>query len=414
MNVLAVSYCFPPFSFPRSIQVARLLKHLPHRTVLVCAEDPFASVDRTIEPDAEASLVECVRVRNPIPAWRRMVAMASRRYRVPLLQALDPHGPWMGAALAAVHDYLRGTQQAPDILLTFAQPWIVHRLGLRLKRCLDIPWIAHFSDPWTDNPYAKSTGLAGTLARRAEAETVNNAECLIFTSDETVELVMKKYPSRLRQKAVVVPHCFSPAFDDDPKLSAPASAKVIRSIGNFYGIRTPRPLMDALGILAKESPALVDGWTFENVGSLSPAIKSECGAALSGSGLLRFRDPVSYRESLELMASSAGMILIDAASGCSVFLPSKLVEYIGARRPIFGITPEGTARRLIRELGGTTASPADPAAVSKALGEFLQSLPGNGSRGDSAFRDRFSVDRITAEVDALMAKLTNQPQQQGA
>src|SRR5919199_214438 len=47
---------------PRSIQVARLLKYVSFRTVLVCADERAARKDPTLEPDAEARLEAVLRV----------------------------------------------------------------------------------------------------------------------------------------------------------------------------------------------------------------------------------------------------------------------------------------------------------------------------------------------------------------
>ena len=46
------------------------------------------------------------------------------------------------------------------------------------------------------------------------------------------------------------------------------------------------------------------------------------------------------------------VLVIDAPAIESVFFPSKLVEYISFKIPIFGITPPGTAFNIIEKLGG--------------------------------------------------------------
>jgi glycosyltransferase involved in cell wall biosynthesis len=74
------------------------------------------------------------------------------------------------------------------------------------------------------------------------------------------------------------------------------------------------------------------------------------------------------------MSSASGLMVIDAPvpkNSKSVFLPSKLIEYIGAGLPILGLTPSGTAADLIRDLGGWVADPADSAALKNVMREFL-------------------------------------------
>ena len=51
------------------------------------------------------------------------------------------------------------------------------------------------------------------------------------------------------------------------------------------------------------------------------------------------------------MLNSDGFLVIDAPAIESVFFPSKLVEYISFKIPIFGITPPGTAFNIIEKFG---------------------------------------------------------------
>ena len=64
-----------------------------------------------------------------------------------------------------------------------------HLLGLRLKRKPALPWVEHFSDPWSDNPFRRRFFLSNFLNRRYEAQVVRHADRVIFTSLETLDLV---------------------------------------------------------------------------------------------------------------------------------------------------------------------------------------------------------------------------------
>lgn len=86
-------------------------------------------------------------------------------------------------------------------LRVFGQPRSDHLLGLHLKQRLRLPWLAHFSDPWTDTPFRRQ----GPFCR-----PVNDADRVIFTSAETLELVMRKYPAGRYAKACVLPHAYEP------------------------------------------------------------------------------------------------------------------------------------------------------------------------------------------------------------
>ncbi len=88
-------------------------------------------------------------------------------------------------------------------------------------------------------------------------------------------------------------------------------------------------------------------------------------------GLVSLCPPVGYLEALALARDSAALLVIDAPSRSeSIFLPSKLVEYIGARRPVWAITPPGTSADLVAEWAGgahASADPGEPEAVARML-----------------------------------------------
>ena len=67
------------------------------------------------------------------------------------------------------------------------------------------------------------------------------------------------------------------------------------------------------------------------------------------------------------MKKSDCLLVIDAPSNKSIFFPSKLADYIGSNRPIFGISPKGTTRRILNELGYYCFDTDEYDKISKGL-----------------------------------------------
>jgi glycosyltransferase involved in cell wall biosynthesis len=77
---------------------------------------------------------------------------------------------------------------------------------------------------------------------------------------------------------------------------------------------------------------------------------------------------VPYQESLSVMQGADVLVVIDADIPGSVFLPSKLIDYIGAGRPILGITPlDSATARVIKESGGWVVPPKDTEAFARTF-----------------------------------------------
>jgi len=113
---------------------------------------------------------------------------------------------------------------------------------------------------------------------------------------------------------------------------------------------------------------------FEIVGDVHELNLEQMGLSQLPRGLVEFRPRVNYCDSLTMMSSASGLMVIDAPvakNSESVFLPSKLIEYVGADRPIIGLTPPGTASYLISRLGGWVADPGSAEQVAEVVRQFL-------------------------------------------
>lgn len=413
INLLAVSFAYPPLAYPRSIQVARLIKFLDASTVLVCGDEEDMRKDVTIEPDAESLLKNCLRV--PFDVSRRTKYADRLFYRFHLSQwksrnmAPDKYRTWKSAAVKAIEDFMQVKSYEPDALVTFGQPFTDHLVGLELKRRYGLPWLAHFSDPWVDNPFNDYDEHTKKLNLILEREVVEATDMLAFTSQETVDLVMAKYPPEWKSKTRILPQSFDPAlFEVEPARNAKL---VIRYIGNFYGHRTPAPLIETLRLMLKTGAELLDGVKFELVGLVEAEMLNDGGGNGLPDGLLRVHPPVDYHESLRQMTGADGLLVIDAPAELSVFLPSKLIDYVGAGRPVLGMTPPGAAASLIRELGGTIADSSDIAEMAAALKNFIvllrqrRATPDSKPWGTPGVRDRYDASRVAEKFGEMLEEM---------
>jgi len=223
--------------------------------------------------------------------------------------------------------------------------------------------------------------------------------------------VMAKYPGVLRDKVRTVPHAYEPEVFNVRHVER-KDRLVIRYLGDLYSGRTPRPLIDALRQLLSSDPQIVARFRFEIIGDIHELDLKSMGMEELPEGLLVLRQRVSYDESCELMASANGLMVIDAPAPKgqkSVFLPSKLIEYIGAGRPIIGLTPPGTAANLITDLGGWVADPADSAQLASVMRDFLSFL--SDSDGTSApwgnpnVRKEFEAPNVASKFEQILSEL---------
>ena len=157
-------------------------------------------------------------------------------------------------------DWRRGTRGARaacrrarfDALVSFAQPWSDHLIGLRVHRATGLPWIAHFSDPWTDSPYLRGRRLAAASLGRMEARRHSNGH-----RDRLREFADRRSRDGEVPAGVALEGARRPARIRSRRAVGRAAGGRRRQrltlvhAGRFYdGIRTPEPMLRALATLA--------------------------------------------------------------------------------------------------------------------------------------------------------------------
>jgi hypothetical protein len=397
-RLLALSYAFPPMAVPEAQLIAKRLVNLQGwRADVIAASHVgrWCGVDPEIARYAESRVNSVTRI-EPLfrLPWHRL-GMVSR-----LPDALRFRNS------KAFRSACRLGPTQFGAMLSWSQWHSIHLAALKIKRAFPkLPWLAHFSDPWVDNPFRTMRGLERRINFDLEKLVIEAADRVLFTTPETVELVMAKYPSAWRAKTRVIPHGFEPTLYSGEKPAPPAGRRMVaRYIGNFYGDRTPEPLYSALAAALLECPRLADEVTVEIVGSFEKGMNTGPSAAQLPAGMIRLMPSVCYRESLRLMETADLLVVIDAPARNSVFLPSKLVDYIGSGRPIVALAPPGATARVVEEIGEIVADPGDVDASAKALLTAF-GRAGMGYALNSA-RDRYSARATAAVLGAVLDEIS--------
>ena len=379
LRLLAVSYSFPPMAYPRSIQVARLLGALDASTLVICGSEdhtftPYGK-DETIASGVEGRMAGIIREPFSRSKIARKLDELANRYPIPWLNVPDIHRGWVSRNTRRFFKWQQSSGYEPDLVVTFGHPMSDHLFGAEYKRRNRTPWIAHFSDPWVDNPYNRLPAFSDWVNRRMERRVIGEADAVVFTSPETLDLVMRKYPAHWGEKAFYLPHCYDEdAYDDS--LRPAENCYVLRSIGTLYGNRSPEPLYEAIERIARENSSLLEGVSIEFAGYIHGGTDA-VNMYPNARRIIKFVGLVPHSEAIRLMKSAHCLLVIDAPADLSVFFPSKLVEYMGAGRFILALSPQGATARIVNEAGGMVANPTDVDQIVASLKKVLEQRPEN-------------------------------------
>ena len=361
----------PPVAVPRAIQIPRLLKALAAlgwESTVVHSDIPLLS--RYVPQDQTLVTVSQDSCQMVLASPPLLMGPLRSRFGCRLLERLGWLEPLWRRAAAEVAERLLSWSRF-DALVTFAQPWVDHLVGLDLCRKTGIPWVAHFRS-WIDSPYLDRTDPRISTWKAQEQAVVREASAVVFVTAQTAERVMEKYPPAWRSKAHVVPHGFDSSLLDLLKEPARTARLRILHTGSLYGIRTPRPFLQALADinatrpLAAELDVLFVGRTDQAYDRMSAEFGLE--------QVVRFHPHAPYLETLQLAASADILLAIDAPTEAnSMFLPSKLVDYLMFRKPILGLTPpRGASANLLLGADCPVVPPDDVPMIQNAVSALLE------------------------------------------
>lgn len=396
-----ISYEAPPRLSAESILTAKTLKALyelsepPPVIDLLCAS-PGDEVPA--DQALDELLPKNIRVdrTDPIPKGRTSL----------LRRIIGGKGGWQDETVARAAALFPAEHKKPALIYSRSHPPASHLAALELVEghLKGVPWVAHFSDPWSQHAYYKSPVTRAALARY-EARVFAAATYLVFVSETLRDTMLHKAAPEIKAKAHVFPHQFDPALYGKAPLPhifeaarTDSSERVIAHVGDLYGLRTPESLFLAYAQLQNGKPQLKLPalWL---IGRLDPEFAGIEVRENIAQHVKHFT-PIPYLESLNVMAAADVLLTVEAPLKKSIFFPSKLVDYLGARKPMLAITPKGSlTSRLMETWNQPWCDVGDPCAIAAALERVaagdLWAPP------DAEVLSRYTSARVAGDLAAL-------------
>ena len=399
MKILTIAYDLPPLLRAQSIQVGRVLYHLPkeYELYLVTSDDLTCKKDENFYKDLPNKFVDLIKIRFK----RGLGGKISSRLFLILYNMPDIFLFWH---LKAYKEIVRRWGRIKfDYIFTFPYPFSSAILGLALKRYFKTKWICFFSDPWANNEHFGYKNVSRRINSYLERVVLENVDMVIFPSEELRRMYINKY-AFIEGKAKTLEHAYDPSLYDIG-VSAENKKLVLRHIGSFYKTRNAEFFLKAIKDLADKKVVSEKNFLFEIIGDLHPKYKKEHLSLIDRydiSNMVKVADGVSYLESLKLMQEASVLLLIDAPIPGSVYLPSKLIDYIGADRPIFALTPgSGASAKVMSAVGGWIAEPDDICGIEERLSEIMTHYKNGGLDN---FRPK-KEDKLKFDISGNIKKL---------
>lgn len=354
MNILVFATNWPPESTPRAIHNHRLLTGLAdkHSVYLII---PSISEVQSNSNGLGLKIYQTYNFKKSI--INKLLGRLGLAFNFP-----DPYIVGFLLSFFKISKIIKDFK--PDIIFTISKFDSSHVMGLLIRKTNRLPWLMFMSDPWTDMElygFLKYNMIQRVINKRLELSAFHKSDKIIVTNHSTIKILSDRLPI---DKMIAIPQSFDSeivlkAIEKSATRSEVENKIVMRYLGDFYGNRSPMPLLKALASMKRYSLSAYNKLSVEFYGKFSSNDTEDCKRVASELEIIKFNSPVSYLESLQLARESDILLTIDADVNFSPFLPSKLIDYLSVRKPIFSITPKGEAYDFTLASKGFVANPGN-------------------------------------------------------
>ena len=321
-----------------------------------------------------------------------------------LLRTPDIDAGWrMSATLRGFWLIMR---HRPQVLYATGGPWTTFLVARDLSRLTRVPLVVDFRDPWAHNPAVRPRGgMLEGVAKRQEASVVRRACRIVANTDVLQETLTQAHGASVGEKCVVINNSFD---ESDYEMPEPPQADTLTLsyVGSLYGAHSPEPFLRAVKLLLEKYPDTHGRFRVRLVGSGAPRT-NQLVLGLGLGDVVEVGAPVPHAEAVKLQRSSQALLLfLTVASDHSTFIPSKLFEYVAARRCIFAVTRGGALQRILksRNLTSWIYEPEEIEAMADGLQELVRlhergALPQFDEATVASFSGRAAAAALAAVLD---------------
>ncbi len=324
-------------------------------------------------------------LRDSSAMWQRVAAVAH-----------DVHAPQCGAVArlglaaqyqsncsvrwvdAAVRQAKQLHAEVPfDLVYSRSLPMFAHIAGYWCAKALKLPWVANINDPWDYCffPGAKKTvSLHAAVAKQWLKRTLRTADLVTYPSTR-----LRDFHARLsgvKARSEIMVHVGTTA-DEHPAEPHDRSFCLVHAgkLGaNELTGRSATALLRGFRRFLDTTPTARRMAKLVLVGPPDAATQ-EMVQTLNLHDVVESTGRVSYEASLKVIGSAQACVLIESNEYEGIYLASKLVDYIAARKPVLALSPDaGVVADMAVDGNIIRVNPTDVEGVQSAIARLYSAF----------------------------------------
>jgi glycosyltransferase involved in cell wall biosynthesis len=408
-RILLVAYFYPPLNSIGARRPAGLAKWLRRR-----GHDVTVLTSVRSGEDARDRVEQVVRTRDLLATrlnWREQSLDAAKQRDadwdpnpglwgsifVPDVQIVS-WLPFLVPAAARLHRL-----RPFDAIVSTSPLEVAHAAGLALQR-KGVAWVADFRDGWRFEAPRHDWPL------RAQRRFDDALERLVVRRADEVVTVSEPLSADLRRRHGIAVATITNGFDPDGGTDAEASAGAVDPAkltlvhtGGLGAERTLRPVLEALGRLAREDPGLSERIELVLAGQQT-AEERRLYADPAHAPFVRHLGYLPRAASLAVQRAADVLVLVTSGVRTGE-ATGKLFEYLAAGRPILVLGARSAAGTIVDEAqAGMVIPTRDPDAAEVALRRILAGdLPAPPPSAGAAYSYAALAERYEGVIERAIA-----------
>ncbi|MBP7507638.1 MAG: glycosyltransferase family 4 protein [Prolixibacteraceae bacterium] len=359
-KVLIITYYWPPSGGAGVQRWLKFSKYLPEfgwKPVILTVDPNFSSypqIDETLQKEVNSEmLVFRTKSREFYSMYRSIsgnnipyggFSNDNKKSPVQKLAKIvrgnlfipDPRRGWIKFAFKKAKELIKTYDI--DTVITTSPPHSTQLIGLKLKKKLNIRWIADLRDPWTDIYYYnqfKHTKLALAVDRCYERNVITAADMLITVSEDLKRIFSTKDKNNRPEKIHVIQNGFDEE-DFKTEVKPEAGKKIITYTGTISENYDIEGFVNAVNKLEK---SIRDKIKIQFIGNVSEIIREKIQRTETE---VEFIGYIPHNEAIEnMLKSSMLLLIIPNVENNKGIVTGKFFEYLASGKPVLAIGPKG-------------------------------------------------------------------------
>jgi len=388
MNILFISYFYPPLAGPASLRNLKTVKYLSQNgnliDVLTVGNLVYNYYDTGLLAESchhrifhipsydPMSLLEKLCGKNKTSS-KQIYHNTPERCKLFLrrLYPLDDKVLWLPNLLKEGRKLL--AEEKYDLIYVSCGPFSSAVAARKLSKSFQLPYVLEMRDYWT---LLKDYNLQGNylnrlFARNTEKKLLQDASLIVTATKGIAEDIGEQFGKNLMAKTFIL---YNGPDEEDFAAITPVpkdpSQYVLSYFGALYAKRSLKWLLKALKDLQNEHK-LPQNFSLRLYGNYHLETLQE----IKQSGienLVQIIPQLSHKDALTAMLASDALLLLINSDSPKGTLTSKIFEYLRLKKPVLALIPaNGEAAELLKESGQNYICPMESSSAIKSCIEKL-------------------------------------------